>query len=290
MYPAPFEYHRAASVEEALALLAQFGDDSKLIAGGHSLLPVMKLRFSQPAHLIDIRRVAELAGIREEGGALRIGATTTHAAIAGSDVIRHRAPVLAEAAGRIGDAQVRNMGTIGGSLAHADPGADLPAVTLALGAEIRAVGGRGARTISIDDFFTGMFSSALAPDEVLVEVRVPLMPAQTGGAYEKYADPASGYAVVGVAAVVTIDGAGAVKRARVAMTGLGPQAARLIKVEEALTGKTATPDAIAAAAGRATDGLEPRNAVGGDTAYTINLAVVYTRRALTRAVDRARPR
>jgi len=204
MYPAPFEYHRAASVDEALALLAQFGDDSKLIAGGHSLLPVMKLRFSQPAHLIDIRRVTELAGIREEGGALRIGATTTHAAIAGSDVIRYRAPVLAEAAGRIGDAQVRNMGTIGGSLAHADPGADLPAVTLALGAEIRAVGGRGARTISIDDFFTGMFSSALAPDEVLVEVRVPFMPADTGGAYEKYPDPASGYAVVGVAAVVTM--------------------------------------------------------------------------------------
>jgi aerobic carbon-monoxide dehydrogenase medium subunit len=290
MYPAPFEYHRAASVDEALALLAQFGDDSKLIAGGHSLLPVMKLRFSQPAHLIDIRRVTELAGIREEGGALRIGATTTHAAIAGSDVIRYRAPVLAEAAGRIGDAQVRNMGTIGGSLAHADPGADLPAVTLALGAEIRAVGGRGARTISIDDFFTGMFSSALAPDEVLVEVRVPFMAADTGGAYEKYPDPASGYAVVGVAAVVTLDGAGVVKRARVAMTGLGPQAVRLTKVEEALTGKTATPDEIAGAAARAAEGLEPRNTVGGDAAYTTNLAVVYTRRALTRAVDRARPR
>jgi aerobic carbon-monoxide dehydrogenase medium subunit len=288
MYPAPFEYHRAASVDEAVALLAQFGDDGKLIAGGHSLLPVMKLRFSQPAHLIDIRRVAELAGIREEDGALRIGATTTHAAIAGSDVIRHRAPVLAEAAGRIGDAQVRNMGTIGGSLAHADPGADLPAVTLALGAEIRAVGGRGARTIPVDDFFTEMFSSAIAPDEVLVEVRVPFMPAATGGAYEKYPDPASGYAVVGVAAVVTLDGAGAVERARVAMTGLGPQAVRLIKVEEALTGKAATPGEIAAAAGRAAEGLEPRNAVGGDPAYTTNLAVVYTRRALTRAVDRAR--
>src|SRR5688572_33290003 len=142
MYPAPFEYHRAATVDEALALLSQYGDDGKLIAGGHSLLPVMKLRFAQPAHLIDIRRVPELAGIREESGGLRIGSTTTHAAVAASDVIRQRVPMLAEAAGRIADAQVRNMGTIGGSLAHADPAADLPAVTLALGAELRAAGRR----------------------------------------------------------------------------------------------------------------------------------------------------
>src|SRR5688572_22120458 len=149
MYPAPFEYHRAESVDEALVLLTQYADDARLIAGGHSLLPVMKLRFSQPGHLIDIRRVTELAGIREEDGALRIGATTTHAAVAGSDVIRARAPMLAEAAGRIGDAQIRNMGTIGGSLAHADPAADLPAVMLALGAELRAVGRGGARTIPV---------------------------------------------------------------------------------------------------------------------------------------------
>jgi aerobic carbon-monoxide dehydrogenase medium subunit len=288
MYPAPFEYHRATSVDEALALLTQFGDDGKLIAGGHSLLPVMKLRFSQPAHLIDIRRVSELAGIREEDGALRIGATTTHAAVAGSDAIRRRALVLAEAAGRIGDAQVRNMGTIGGSLAHADPGADLPAATLALGAEVRAVGRGGARTIPIDNFFTGMFSSALAPDEVLVEVRIPFLPPKSGGAYEKYPDPASGYAVVGVAAVVTLGGNGAVERARVAMTGLGPQAVRLTRVEAALTGKAVGPDEIAAAAAQATADVEPRDAAGGGVAFKTNLAAVYTRRALTRAVDRAR--
>ena len=289
MYPAPFEYHRAESVDEALALLAQFGDDSKLIAGGHSLLPVMKLRFAQPAHLIDIRRVSDLAGIREEDGALRIGATTTHAAIAGSDVIRHRALVLAEAAARIGDAQVRNMGTIGGSLAHADPAADLPAVALALGAELRAVGRRGARTIPVDDFFTGMFASALAPDEVLVEVRVPFLPARSAGAYEKYPDPASGYAVVGVAAVVMLGGAGVVERARVAMTGLGPRAVRLTRVEEALAGKAPTPEQIEAAATQATAGLELRDGVGGDAAYKTNLAAVYARRALTRAVARAGP-
>lgn len=288
MYPAPFEYHRAASVDEALALLTKYADDGKLIAGGHSLLPVMKLRFSQPAHLIDIRRVPELAGIKEEAGVLHIGATTTHAVVAGSDVIRSRVPMLAEAAGRIADAQVRNMGTIGGSLAHADPAADLPAVMLALGAELRAVGRDGSRLILVDEFFTGMFSSSLAPDEVLVEVRVPLPPAQTGGAYEKCPDPASGYAVVGVAAVVTLGAGGAVQRARVAMTGLATHAARLTGVEKALTGNPVTPDQIEAAARRSVEGLEIRDAVGGDAAYKTNLAAVYTRRALTRAVDRAR--
>ena len=288
MYPASFEYHRAATVDEALALLSQYGDESKLIAGGHSLLPVMKLRFAQPAHLIDIRRVPELAGIREENGVLRIGATTTHAAVAASDVIRHRVPMLAEAAGKIADAQVRNMGTIGGSLAHADPAADLPAVTLALGAELRAVGRGGPRSISIDEFFTGMFSSALASDEVLVEVRIPLPPERTGGAYEKYADPASGYAVVGVAAMMTLRDGGVVQRARVAMTGYASYAGRLTRVEEALTGKAVTPENIDAAAGRAIEGLEPREGTGGHAAHKANLVAVYTRRALARAADRAR--
>ena len=288
MYPAPFEYHRAGSVDEALSLLAQYAHDGKLIAGGHSLLPVMKLRFAQPSHLIDIRRVAELAGIREDGGVLRIGATTPHAAVASSALIHDKATILAEAAGRIGDAQVRNMGTIGGSLAHADPAADLPAVTLALGAELRAVGRRGERTIPIDQFFTGMLSSALAPDELLVEVRVPVAPARTGGAYEKYADPASGYAIVGVAAVVTLAGNGAVERARIALTGLTPHATRLEAVEQALVGKAPTAEQIQAAAQRAAEGLELRDLTGGGAAYKNNLAVVYTRRAVTRAVERAR--
>jgi carbon-monoxide dehydrogenase medium subunit len=287
MYPASFEYHRATTVDDAIAMLVAYGDDAKLIAGGHSLLPVMKLRFAQPSHLIDIRRVSELAGIREEGGAVRIGAATTHAALASSDLIRARVPVLAEAAGHIGDAQVRNMGTIGGSLAHADPAADLPAVTLALGAELRVVGRSGARAIPVDQFFTGMFSSALAPDEVLVEVRVPVPAAQTGGAYEKYPDPASGYAVVGVAAVVTLGAGGVVQRARVGMTGLGPNAVRLTAVEDALTGKAATPEQIEGAARRAAERQEVRDAIGGD-AYKTNLAAVYTRRAVTRAVERAR--
>ncbi len=284
MYPAPFEYHRASSVNDALALLAKYPDDGKLIAGGHSLLPVMKLRFAQPAHLIDIRRVQELAGVREADGAVLIGATTTHAAVASA--LGLRVPMLAEAAGRIGDAQVRNMGTIGGSLVHADPAADLPAVVLALGAQLRAVGRRGARTIPADQFFTGMFTSALAPDELLVEVRVPLPPARTGGAYEKYADPASGYAVVGVAAVVTLGGDGLVRQTRVGLTGLATHATRLAAVEQALTGKAATPELIEAAAARAADGLELREVSNAE--YKSNLAAVYTRRALTRAVAHAR--
>ena len=288
MYTAPFEYHRAGSVDEALTLLAQYGDDGKLIAGGHSLLPVMKLRFAQPSHLIDIRRVAELAGIREDSGMLCIGATTPHATVAASALVHDKATILAEAAGRIGDAQVRNMGTIGGSLAHADPAADLPAVTLALGAEVRVVGRRGERAIPIDQFFTGMFSSALAADELLVEVRVPVAPARTGGAYEKYADPASGYAIVGVAAVVTLGGNGAVERARVALTGLTPNATRLEAVEQALMSKAPTSEQIQSAAQRAAEGLELRDLTGGGAAYKNNLAVVYTRRALTRAVERAR--
>lgn len=288
MYPAPFEYHRAATVDDALALLEQYGDEAKLLAGGHSLLPVMKLRFSQPSHLIDIRRVPELAGIQEENGVLRIGAATTHAAVASSDVIRSRVPMLAEAAGQIGDTQVRNMGTIGGSLVHVDPGADLPAVVLALGVELRAVGRRGARAIAADRFFTGMFTSALASDEVLVEVRVPLPAPQTGGAYEKCPDPASGYAVVGVAAVVTLGGGGTVQAARVAMTGFASHATRLTAVENALTGKPATPDEIEAAARRAAEGLEVRDSAGGGAEYKANLAAVYARRALRRALDRAR--
>lgn len=288
MYPGSFEYHRAKTLDEALALLAQYGDESKLIAGGHSLLPVMKLRFSQPAHLIDIRRVPDLAGIREESGTLIIGATTTHATVAASSVIRRRVPMLAEAAGRIADAQVRNMGTIGGSLAHADPGADLPAVTLALGAELRTVGRSGPRRIPVDDFFTGMFSSALASDEMLVEVRIPIPSERTGGAYEKYADPASGYALVGVAAMVTLGDGGVVERARVAITGYASHARRITSVEDALNGKAATPAELEAAAGRAINGLEPREATAGNAAHKANLVAVYTRRALVRAADRAR--
>jgi carbon-monoxide dehydrogenase medium subunit len=287
MYPASFEYHRAGSVSEALSLLERFSDEGKIIAGGHSLLPVMKLRFAQPAHLIDIRRVPELQGIREEDGRVVIGAATTHAAVAGSELIRRRVPVLAEAAALIGDPLVRNMGTIGGSLAHADPAADLPAVVLALGAEVRARGRQGERTIAADDFFVDLFTSALAADELLTQVRVPVPPASTGGAYEKYPDPASGYAVVGVAALITLGPGGVVQRARIGLTGLGQKATRATAVEQALTGQGASAAAIEAACQRVAEGLDLSDDAGGSAAYKTNLAAVYARRAVTRAMERA---
>src|SRR5215831_246021 len=177
MYPVPFEYHRAGSVQEAVELLARYGDEAKLVAGGHSLLPLMKLRLAEPKHLVDIRRTPGLSGVREEGGALIIGAATPHQVLEHSPLVRERLPILSEAAAQIGDAQVRNMGTIGGSLAHADPAADLPAVMLALEAELVAVGPKGRRAIPVDRFFVKLFTTSLSPGELLTEVRVPLPPA-----------------------------------------------------------------------------------------------------------------
>ena len=287
MYPAPFEYHRAGSVAEALALLGRFPDDGKLIAGGHSLLPVMKLRFATPAHLIDIRRIPELQGIRDEGGTAVIGAASTHDTVGSSELLRQRAHALAEAAARIGDPLIRNMGTIGGSLAHADPAADLPAVALALGFELRVAGPRGERTIQVGDFFTDLFTTSLDPAEVLTAVRVPLHGPGTASAYEKYPDPASGYAVVGVAAMVTMSG-GTVQQARVALTGLGQKAARAEAVEQALQGQSPTPAAIDAACARITDALELYDDATGSAAYKANLAAAYARRAVRKAVERAR--
>lgn len=277
MYPATFEYHRAASVKDALALLERYGDDAKIIAGGHSLLPMMKLRLTSPAHLIDVRRIAGLSGIRESGGNLAIGATTTHAEVAASSLVQSKLPLLAEAACGIGDPLVRNMGTIGGSLAHADPRADYPAVVLALGATIVATSGGGSRANASDGFVTATFTTALQPGELITEVRFPLPGTGTGGAYEKLADPASGFATVGVAAQLRVEG-GTIAWATVALTGLSDRATRLSAVEAALKGKPATADTVRAAAKQAS--------VGG-TAYQANLACVYTERALLRALERA---
>ena len=176
MYPASFEYHRAATVEEAVGLLTRYKDDAKLLAGGHSLIPMMKLRLAQPKHLVDIGRVSGLSGVKEEGGHFVIGALATHFAGESSAAVEQKCPMLSEAAALIGDPQVRNYGTVGGSVAHSDPAADWPAVMLALGAEIKAVGPKGARTIKVDDFFKDLFTTALGPDEVLTEIRIP-----TGG-------------------------------------------------------------------------------------------------------------
>jgi len=196
MYPSTFTYYRAGSVQEALKLLVE-NPDAKLLAGGHSLIPAMKLRLATPSALIDISRIPELSGIRDAGDRIVIGAMTRYDDIQRSDLVQRVLPILPEAINVIGDLQVRNMGTIGGSLAHADPAADLPAVVLALGAEIKAVGPNGERTIPADQFFVDLFTTALQPNEILTEVAFPKPPARTGMSYQKFANPASGYAVVG---------------------------------------------------------------------------------------------
>lgn len=286
MYPVPFEYHRAGSVEEAVALLGRFGDSAKLIAGGHSLLPLMKLRLAEPRHLVDIRRIPALSGVREEDGALIIGAATPHQILERSPIIQKRLPIVSEAAAQIGDVQVRNMGTIGGSLAHADPAADLPAVMLALGAELTVVGPKGKRTVPVDGFFVKLFTTTLEPGEVLTEVRIPLPEAGSGGAYAKFPHPASRYAVVGVAAVVTVSG-GKISAARVAITGVGAKPVRATGAEGALVGQGIDAKVVGAAADRAVDGLTVRSDPLMDPDYWKALAVTYTRRAVATALNRA---
>src|SRR5437016_5681894 len=283
MYSAPFEYHAPATLSEALALLGQYGDEAKVLAGSQSLVPLMKLRLAQPAHLVDLRKVDGLTGVREAQGALLIGALTTHAALASSELIRAKLPMAAEAAGQIGDAQVRNLGTIGGSLAHADPSADWPAVLVALDASVVVAGPRGERTMKVEELIVGPLSTALEPGELLPQVR-------TAGAYEKLPNPASRFAIVGVAAEVSLDSRNAVQWARVAITGLAPKVTRAAKVEQALQGKAADASTVKAASARAAEGLELRPDLTGSAAYKAQLAAVYTERAVLRAISRARER
>jgi carbon-monoxide dehydrogenase medium subunit len=246
----------------------------------------MKLRLATPAHLIDLGRIGDLRYIREEGAAVAIGALATHWMVDSSPLVRQKAPVLAEAAGLIGDIQVRNLGTIGGSLVHADPAADYPAAVVALEAEIVAEGLGGRRTIKATEFFTGLFGTALQPTEILVQVTVPPLPARTGGAYLKFPHPASGFAVVGVAAVVTMDRQGRCERARIAITGVGPAAYRAAAVEEALAGAALDERTVAAAAQRAADGVEVNEDLFASADYRRHLAQVFARRAVLAAAQR----
>ena len=287
MYPAPFEYHLPGTVAEAVSLLGTFQDDAKVIAGSQSLIPMMKLRLVQPRHVIDLRKVPGLVGISESDGALVIGALTTHRAIEASGVVRSRIPMMAEAAGGIGDPQVRNLGTIAGSLSHADPAADWPAVTCALEATVRIVGPRGERNVPVEQFISGPLTTTLEPNEIVVQVRVPLPGARSGSAYEKLPHPASRFAIVGAAAALTLDARGAVQRARIALTGLAPKVTRAGRVEKALEGTLPSPASLKAAAEKAADGLELRADAIGSADYKAHLAGVYTERALRRAVARA---
>ncbi len=290
MIPSTFTYHRAKTVQAALRLLAEHGADAKVLAGGQSLLAMMKLRLAAPAHLVDISRIVALRRIRVRDGRLRIGALATHWMIESAPAVRRAAPVLAETASIIGDLQVRNLGTIGGSLAHADPAADYPATVLALDAELTLHGRNGGRTVPARAFFQGLMTTAIRSDELLVDIGVPVSPARSGAAYLKMPNPASGFALAGVAAVVILDGDGHCADARVGITGVASVPYRAQPVEQAIVGHELTDELLARASEAAGNGVDANSDLHAGAAYRLHLARVLTRRALALARDRAQPR
>ena len=286
MYPAPFEYYAPTTVGEALSLLAQ-NADAKLLAGGHSLIPLMKLRLAQPAALIDIGKITDLHGIQDMGDTIALGALTTHHQIEHSVLLRHQCPLLPEVASHIGDRQVRNRGTIGGSLAHADPAADYPAAMLALGATIEAQGPDGKRTLGADELFTGLFQTALHANEIITSVHVPKTNGHGGGvAYAKFPHPASRYAVAGVAVAVKIEN-DTVSEIRIGVTGAADHAQRATQAEDALRGKPMTEENIAAAAKLASAGLTTLGDMYASSEYRAQLVNALAADALTNAHHKA---
>ena len=286
MHPASFGYHAPGSLEEAFGLLRQHGEDAKLLAGGHSLLPAMKLRLTQPDVLIDLSRIPGLNGIRQDGDALVIGALTTHTEVATSEAVRSLLPGLADTASVIGDLQVRNRGTMGGSVAHADPGADLPVTLTALNASFVVTSSEGERTVAADDFFVDFFTTALEPNEILTSIRIPLPSTPARTSYAKLPHPASGYVVVSAAAALTVAG-GACAGARVVLGGVGGTPHRATGTEAVLEGQALTPETMAAAAQRAAEGIDPHADSYADEDYKRHMAVVYAGRAIEAAAARA---
>jgi carbon-monoxide dehydrogenase medium subunit len=283
----PFTYQAPTTIEEAVKQLGQ-SDDAKVIAGGHSLLPLMKLGLAQPETLVDLRRIASLHQIRAEAdGTIVIGALATHRDIADNETVRAKLGALADAAGEIGDLQVRARGTMGGSLAHADSAADEPGPTLAYEATIRAIGPKGQRDIPARDYFKGTFETALAANEIIAEIRFPAPAGRTGGAYVKFAHPASGFAVTGVAAVVTLKPDGTIERAAIAVTGAAAAAYRATETERALAGTKGDAKAIADAAAKAANGITALSDLAASSDYRKHLVTVYAKRAIARAIERA---
>jgi carbon-monoxide dehydrogenase medium subunit len=287
MFPARFGYVAAHSVEQALELLEKHGEEGKLLAGGHSLIPAMKLRLASPRTLIDLGTVPGLSGVRVDGGHLVIGALTVHADVAASDLVRKHVPGLAEAASVIGDLQVRNRGTIGGSAAHADPAADFPVILTAINASFVVKSSGGTRAIAVEQFFTDFYTTAMAPNEILTEIRVPIPPPGSGTAYAKLPHPASGYVVVSAAALITRDASGACAAACIALGGLASGPVRAAAVEAELRGKTLTPQVIAAAAAKASEGTDPMDDSYAGADYKRHVAAVYARKAIEAAAQRA---
>ena len=287
MIPATFAYHAPKSLREAVRLLREHEGEARVVSGGMSLIPAMKLRLVQPEHLVDIGRLDELSYVQRAGDGLRIGAATTYRDIEKSRTVESVAPLLTETARVVGDLQVRNKGTIGGAAAHADPAADVPAALLALEARLRVVGGRRSRVIPAHRFFVDAYETVLGPTEVLTEVEIPKMPPRTGWAYVKFANKASRFAIVGVAALLTVDRKGGVTRARIAVTGAGPVPVRARASERLLTGRSASSAAIEAAGDRASRGMEFLSDIHGSEEYREHLTGVITKRALETAAERA---
>jgi len=277
--PARFDYDVAESVDHAIELLGAGGGDAKLLAGGHSLIPALKLRIARPAKLVDIGRLSDLAYVRDGGTHVAIGALTRHATVAADDTLAEHCPIVPFTAGQIGDPQVRHCGTLGGTLAHGDPASDMPAVMLALGADLVARGKGGERVIAATDFFTGVFETALAPDEVLVEARVPKLAGSTGWSYMKASRRAQDWATVGVAALVHRDN-GSIAGASIGLVNMGGTPLRAKAAEDALAGGTSAADA----AMLVTDGAQPPSDHAGSSEYRAHLAQVMARRALEQAL------
>ena len=287
MIPASFDYHAPASLPEALTLLAKYGEEAKVLSGGQSLLPLLKLRLGQAAHLVDIGRIPGLEYIREEGGMLRIGGRTREAALEHSEVVKARYPILFDTAKVIADPLVRNMATVGGNLAHGDPGTDHPATMIALRAQVVATGPKGERVIPIEQFFKGLFRTALKPDEVLTEIRIPAPPARSGGAYQKLERKVGDYATAAAAAQVTLAVNGTVEKVGLALTNVGPTPILCTEAEAYLTGKKPDAATLAEAAKLAAKAATPSADRRGSVEYKREMARVLAGRALKAAVSRA---
>jgi carbon-monoxide dehydrogenase medium subunit len=287
MIPAPFDYHSPKTLSEAVALLGRLGEGAKVLSGGQSLLPLLKLRLGSAGHLVDIGRIPGLEYVKEEDGYLCIGGRTRESALEHSDVVKKRYPILADTAAVIADPLVRNMATVGGNLAHGDPANDHPATMLALGAEVVATGPKGERTIPIEKFFTGLFETALAHDEILTEIRVPKPPPKSGGAYVKLERKVGDFATAASAAFVVLGKNGEVERVGIGLTNAGLTPVKATSAEKALQGKKPTEAAIAEASRLAAKDASPSPDRRGDVEYKKEMARVLTARALKKAIARA---
>ena len=286
MIPPSFEYLRPNTIPEAIAMLQQHGDDAKILSGGQSLIPMMKLRLARPAILIDINRISGLSHIKEEGGFLKIGGLTREAELEASPLVRSKYPILADTTHVIADPQVRNLATVGGNLAHGDPANDHPATMLALGAQVVANGPKGERVIPIEAFFLSLFTTALKPDEILTEIRIPIPPARSGGAYLKLERKVGDFATAAVAVQLTVDEQGACRNIGMALTNVGATPVKAKKAEGFLQGKKLDDAAIAQAAQLASDEAEPSADLRGPVEYKKGLVRELAKRALTRALER----